>query len=99
MPNPYTVLGVSTEATDEQIRRKYLDLTREFPPEHHPARFAAVRVAYEKIKDVNVRTRHRLFENGIDDSIDAIIEDLACQTPRRRYGLNQLLTHTDPAPR
>ena len=99
MPDPYTVLGVPPDATDEQIRRRYLELTREFAPEHHPAKFAAVRAAYEKIRTVEARARHRLLDVGADDTIDAIIEEVACQTPRRRFGLSQLLTAADPPPR
>ena len=30
---------------DETIRRRYLELVREFPPERHPTRFAAIRAA------------------------------------------------------
>ena len=99
MPTPYDILGVPPDATDEQVRRRYLELTREFPPEQHPARFAAVRAAYEKLKDLDARARHRLFDPGADDTIEALIEEAACQTPRRRFGLSQLLTALDKAAR
>ena len=96
MPNPYSILGVPTDADDETIRRRYLALTREFPPEQHPERFAAVRVAYEKIKTLDDRVRHRLFEVPKDDSIEGLIEEMACQTPRRRLSLQALLTAAFP---
>ena len=92
MPTPYDILGVPPDATDEAIRQRYLQLTREFPPEQHPQRSAAVRAAYEKVKDIDARVRYRLFDAGADDSVDAIIEEAACPTPRRRFGLSQLLT-------
>ena len=98
MSNPYEVLGVPPDADDEAVRRRYLELTREFPPEQHAARFAAVRAAYEKLKDLDARTRYRLFEAGAEDTIEAIIEELACRTPRRRYGLKELLTATTAPP-
>ncbi|MFO0847494.1 MAG: J domain-containing protein [Gemmataceae bacterium] len=91
MPTPYDILGLPPDAPDEAIRQRYLQLTREFPPEQHPQRFAAVRAAYEKIKDIDARVRYRLFDAGADDSVDAIIEEAACPTPRRRFGLSQLL--------
>lgn len=97
MANPYTVLGVPADATDEQIRKRYLELIRQFPPEHHAEQFSRVRAAYEKIKDLDARVRHRLYEANTEDTIDAIIEDLACQTPRRRFTLQQLLTDAAPA--
>jgi len=91
MTDPYHVLGVADDADDETIRRRYLELVREFPPERHPERFASVRAAYERLKDLDARVRHRLFEQGKRDGIDELIEDVACRTPRRRYGLQALL--------
>ena len=96
MPDPYTVLGLPPDADDEAIRRRYLELTREFPPEQHPDRFAKIRAAYEKIKDLDGRVRYRLFETGREDTIEAIIEEAACQTPRRRVGLRALLAAASP---
>jgi curved DNA-binding protein CbpA len=89
--DPYHVLGVPDDADDETIRRRYLELVREFPPERSPEEFAAVRAAYERLKDLDARVRHRLFEQGKRDGIDELIEELACRTPRRRYGLQALL--------
>ena len=99
MADPYAVLGLPPDADDEAVRRRFLELTRQFPPEQHPDRFAAVRAAYEKVKDIDARTRHRLFEAGGDDTLDAVIEEAACRTPRRRIGLAELLTGTDPPAR
>jgi len=96
MPDPYTVLGVPPDADDEAIRRRYLELTREFTPEHHPERFATVRGAYERVKDLDRRVQYRLFEAGKDDTIEAIIEEAACRTPRRRAGLRAILAAVLP---
>jgi curved DNA-binding protein CbpA len=96
MTDPYSVLGVEADADDDAIRRRYLELVREFPPERHPERFAAVRGAYEKLKDLDARVRHRLFEQGKRDGIDELIEELACRTPRRRYSLSALLAMQRP---
>jgi len=91
VPDPYTVLGVAPDAADDDIRRRYLELTRAFPPEQHPERFAAVRAAYERLKDLDARVRYRLFEAGKDDTIEALIEEAGCRTARRRVGLRALL--------
>ena len=96
MADPYTVLGVPADADDEAIRRRYLELARTFTPEQHPERFAAVRHAYEQLKDVEARVRHRLFDAGKDDTIEALIEEAACRTPRRRIGLRDLLAAAFP---
>jgi curved DNA-binding protein CbpA len=91
MTDPYTVLGLSPDDDDEAIRRRYLELVRKFSPEHHPERFAAIRSAYESLRDATTRVRHRLFEAGKKDSLDAIVEEVACRSSRRRISLKALL--------
>ena len=91
MSDPYAVLGLSPDDDDETIRRRYLELVRQFSPEQHPEKFAAIRAAYESLRDVTTRLRHRLFEAGKKETVDALIEELACHSPRRRLSLETLL--------
>jgi curved DNA-binding protein CbpA len=90
MPDPYTVLGVPPDADDDAIRRRYLELARTFTPEQHPEKFAAVRAAYDQVKTLDARAAYRLFEAGREDTIDALIEEAACRTPRPRVSLTAL---------
>jgi curved DNA-binding protein CbpA len=92
MTDPYAVLDLPPDSDDEAIRRRYLELVRRFSPEHHPEKFAAVRAAYESLRDLNTRLRYRLFEAGKKDSVDAIIEELTCRSGRHRVSLKKLLT-------
>ena len=92
MDDPYAVLGLPPDCEDEAIRRRYLELVRQFSPEHHPQRFAAVRAAYENLRDINTRLRYRLFEAGKRETIDALLEEMACRSPRRRVALKALLS-------
>jgi curved DNA-binding protein CbpA len=92
MSDPYAVLGLATDAEDEAIRRRYLELVRQFSPEHHPERFAAIRAAYESLRDLDTRLRYRLFEAGKKENLDAIVEEVACQSPRRRVSWKALLS-------
>jgi curved DNA-binding protein CbpA len=91
MSEPHAVLGLPPDCDDETIRRRYLELVRQFSPEHHPERFAAIRAAYEQLRDLNTRLRYRLFEAGKKDTIDAILEELSCRSARRRVSLKALL--------
>jgi curved DNA-binding protein CbpA len=91
MIEPHAVLGLPPDCDDETIRRRYLELVRQFSPEHHPERFAAIRAAYEQLRDLNTRLRYRLFEAGKKDTIDAILEELSCRSARRRVSLKALL--------
>jgi curved DNA-binding protein CbpA len=91
MSDPYAVLGLPPDSGDEAIRRRYLELVRRFTPEHHPDKFAAVRAAYDSLRDLDTRLRHRLFEAGKHETVDAIIEELTCRSSRRRVSLKELL--------
>jgi curved DNA-binding protein CbpA len=91
MPDPYSVLGLSPDSDDEAIRRRYLQLVRQFSPEQHPDQFASIRQAYENLRDLNTRLRYRLFEAGKDESVEALIEEIACRSSRRRVSLEALL--------
>src|SRR5260370_30832235 len=92
MTDPYTVLGLPDDSDDEAIRRRYLELVRQYSPEHHPEKFAAVRAAYEQLRDLNTRLRHRLFEAGKKESIHAILEEIECRSPRPPVSLKALLS-------
>lgn len=92
MSDPYQVLGLPPEADDEAIRRRYLELVRQFSPERHPERFAAVRGAYEQLRDQGTRLRHRLFEAGKRETVDAIIEEVSCRRARRRVSLKEMVS-------
>lgn len=91
MSNPYVVLGVPPDCDDEAIRRRYLELVKQFPPERQPEKFAAVRAAYENLRDLKTRLHYRLFEAGQQESVDVITEEIACRT-RRRLSLETLLS-------
>ena len=92
MPDAYQTLGVPSDADDAAIRKRYLELVREFPPEQHPERFAAVRSAFEKIRTLDGRAKYWLFHRAGEDTIEGIIEELACKTSRQRFTLTQLTT-------
>lgn len=92
MSNPYTVLGLPPDSDDEAIRRRYLELVRQFSPEHHPQKFAAIRAAYESLRDLDTRLRYRLFEAGKEESVEALIEEITCRRARRRLSLATLLS-------
>ncbi len=92
MDDPHAVLGLPSDCDDENIRRRYLELVRQFSPEHHPEKFAAIRAAYERLRDRNARVYYRLFEAGKKETVDALVEEYACRSPRRRVSLSTLLS-------
>jgi curved DNA-binding protein CbpA len=91
MADPYTILGLPPDSSDETIRRRYLMLVRTYTPDRAPERFTAIREAYEKLRDPVTRLQYRLFEAGKDDSLEAIIADAKASMPRRRVPVAELL--------
>jgi DnaJ-class molecular chaperone len=81
MIDPYEVLSVSPDATEEQIRQRYLALVREFPPEQEPKRFAEIRQAYDQLRDPVVSLERRLFNVTAVDTFDTL---LAAERQRQR---------------
>jgi DnaJ-class molecular chaperone len=94
MTDPYEILGLSSDSDDTTIRKRYLELVKQHPPERAPEKFRAIRAAYDQLRDVTTRVRSRLFEPRSTQDIDTLIEEVACQTPRRRLSLKSLLVMT-----
>ena len=92
MPDPYTIFDLPPDSDDETIRRRYLSLVRTHTPERDPARFSAIREAYEILRDPIHRMRYRLFEAGKDDSIDAILKEAKARSSQRRVPVAMLLS-------
>ena len=91
MSDPYTLLDLSPDSSDDTIRRRYLSLIRTHSPERDPDRFAEIREAYEKLRDPVVRLRYQLFEAGKDDSLGAMIVDAKAQTSPCRVSAQTLV--------
>ena len=75
--NPYTVLGVTKDATDAEIKRVYRKLARQYHPDRNPddaaaeEKFKSIQSAYDKIgtkesrKEYDNRDRmNDMFGNG-----------------------------------
>jgi curved DNA-binding protein CbpA len=90
MSDPFELLDVPATADDAAIRARYLELVRRWSPERAPERFAAVRAAYEQVRDRDARLRRRLFDAGRTASLDSVIE-AATAGARRRVTFAELL--------
>jgi curved DNA-binding protein CbpA len=95
MSDPYEVLGLPTHADEAEIRRRYLELVRQFPPDRAPERFAAIRAAYDEVRDPARRLEAQLFETATSDSLDAIAADLRARLTEAHLPLDVLLSLAD----
>jgi curved DNA-binding protein CbpA len=91
MDDPYKILGLPPDADDAAIRTRYLELVREHPPERSPERFAEVRRAYDAVKDIETRLKKQLFEVNSGLTIEGIVEEIRCKSPRPRLSLAKLV--------
>jgi curved DNA-binding protein CbpA len=64
MRDPFTVLGVTEDDDDGEIRRRYLALVREFPPDQASERFQALRAAYDALSDERKRLETTLLHTN-----------------------------------
>ena len=82
--DPIEVLGISRNATDEEIRAAYLLKVRECPPDRSPERFEQIRDAYEILRDPRRRLRHDLFSVDAGAPLVSLFTD--DPRPRRFVG-------------
>ena len=80
--DPYQVLGIEPEASDEEIRAAYLRKIRGHPPERDAEAFERVRDAYAELRDPRERTRRRLFG---ENPLQPLTNLLDGHTPLRRF--------------
>ncbi|QDU61948.1 Chaperone protein DnaJ [Planctomycetes bacterium Pan216] len=64
--DPFMTLGLPRIASEEQIRSRYLELVKQFPPEREPQKFREIRAAYEAVRDP-LLIAERLLEPPDDD--------------------------------
>ena len=80
--DPSEILGLSIDASLEQIRAAYLQKVREHPPERFPVEFEKIRDAYEILKDPRKRIL-TMFAKA--DPSAPLVSLLAGETAKRRF--------------
>jgi curved DNA-binding protein CbpA len=93
MLSSYFILELDLNATDEEIRKRYLELIKRHTPEKDPDRFQEITSAYEQIKTPRARIRGKLFGPlSVSDAEESLLFLGRVRTPvRRRAGLKELL--------
>ena len=84
MSDPFSILGVDENATDEEIKRRYLAMVRAYPPDREPARFQLYRAAYEAL--CNERKRLEIKLLAADDAALTRLKIACLPAAERRLG-------------
>src|SRR4051812_27039294 len=98
MKDPFEQLGLPPDADLAQIRRRYLELVRENPPDREPERFAEIHAAYEAVRDPARRLEARIFDFDTKTDLLEVIEGRLREKLRdARIPVSLLVTWADSA--
>jgi hypothetical protein len=92
MTNSYDVLGLNHNADAEAIRRRYLELVRQHPPERSPQKFGEIRAAYDQLRDPLVHLNNRLFNLTASQSLEDLVSEMRPDVRQRRIATKVLLS-------
>jgi curved DNA-binding protein CbpA len=73
MITAFNILDVSTDASDDDIKKAYLKKVKIYSPEQAPDEFQKIRSAFELINSEDKRIKYQLFNNDIPN-IGAFLE-------------------------
>jgi curved DNA-binding protein CbpA len=74
--DPHSILGISKDSGEEEIRRAYLEKIRQYPPDRSPEEFERIRDAYAVLNNPLHRMRAQLFSVDPDQSLVALLDNL-----------------------
>ena len=62
--SPFAVLGLTQQATADEIKSAYFAQVRLYPPEREPVRFKEIRAAYDRLKtaEQRIETEQRTWQ-------------------------------------
>ena len=92
MNDPYEILDLARGASEADIRRRYLELVRQYPPDRDPQRFTEIHQAYEKLRDPVLRMEAKLFDLESGETIAGIIADVQKRLRNSRIPTQILLS-------
>jgi uncharacterized protein (DUF1786 family) len=73
--NENEILGVRSNASEEEIRAAWLSKVKEFPPDRCPAEFERIRDAYDKLRDPRKRAKAMLFSTAFAAPLVSLVDE------------------------
>ena len=100
MKNPYEILGISPNATDDEVKTAYRNLARKYHPDHYVDNPLSD-LAQEKMKEINEAydtiVRERQNGGGYSSSGSSNYHDIRSLVNQRRYTQAEELLDGIPA--
>jgi len=94
MKTPFEILNIPEDSSDEAVKKGYLAMVKQFPPERFPNEFQRICASYETVKTEKARLKFALFDAAVPD-MDELIRDIRADASTGRpdvYTLQKLLT-------
>lgn len=92
MIDPWTTLELSPDADEKTIRRRYLELVRQYPPDRDAQRFQEIRSAYDALRAPAERLRRQIFSLEADRSIEDVLKEVQSRVKKKRIPTSLLLS-------
>ena len=80
--NSHQILELKSDATAEEIRKAYLSLVRQHPPDRDPDKFRDIHAAYQMLNDPMVQAAALLTRNRDKPDLLAVIAAAEKVRPR-----------------
>ncbi len=78
----YTTLGIRNDATPEEVRKAYLGLVRQHPPDRDPERFREIHSAYEMLDSPITQARAICSARFERPNLPAVVDAADQNRPR-----------------
>ncbi|OED37083.1 hypothetical protein AB833_24915 [Chromatiales bacterium (ex Bugula neritina AB1)] len=79
--DPFAILGLDQTATETEIRQKYLQLVKRYPPEADPVKFRQINQAYESARDPLILAQRLATPNKQIPEWKSTIDEQEAQPP------------------
>ena len=80
--NAHQILELKPDATAEEVRKAYLSLVRQYPPDRDPDKFRDIHAAYQMLNDPMVQATALLTRNRDKPDLLAVIAAAGKVRPR-----------------
>ena len=92
MTDPYQTLGLSSDADEAMVRRRYLELVKQYSPEKSPQKFSEIRAAYDELRDPVRRLTKQILQIRTHESLEDIVADIRARVRSARIPTETLLS-------